>query len=103
MSLEQQQEMTHTEQEKPKGQYIIQRDVKRMEQEIKSKFKYLRDRNPYWSDFICFAKSVENQGYPKRVITKMLGKLAKDDYFLKDKDKVVNGLWNLSKGKNRGR
>jgi len=64
---------------------------------IKRIFDNIKQLNPFWSDYICFAESIKNRNYTARIVSKWFNKLVgKADYHKKDKKQVLNFLQTLT-------
>ena len=60
-------------------------------------FQKIRNQNPYWSDYICFAETVKNQKFSRKAIMAHFNNLVdEDDYDKKDKKTIVRQLCDLS-------
>ncbi len=64
---------------------------------LKRVFEKLKRRNPYWSDYTCFALAISGKGFSKRTISHHFNKLVdKGDYLKREKKDILEGLFRLS-------
>ena len=64
---------------------------------IQRVFIKIRDRNPLWSDLICFAETVKGRSFTRPTITRHFKNLVnKDDYYSKDKNTILRQFHALS-------
>ncbi len=69
---------------------------------IQRVFNKIRKENPYLSDYICFAETIEGKKFSKQTIVRHFNKLvSKDDYDEKDKKSLLEQLFKLSQGKKK--
>ncbi len=67
---------------------------------IQRRFETLQQKNGDLSTYTNFAKAVKQQNFSKNIIARWFNKLVeKDDYNKKDKKKLIQDLWELSKGR----
>lgn len=60
-------------------------------------FTNIRNKNPYWSDYICFAEAIKSRGFTRPIISRHFSKLVdQDDYDKKDKNQIIQFLVSLS-------
>jgi hypothetical protein len=60
-------------------------------------FDKIISERPYYSSYICFAKTIKDRNYCQRIIKNYFNKLVeKDDYGPKDKKAILNYLYSLS-------
>ena len=64
---------------------------------IKAPFLKVQENNPYWSDFICLASTIQDRNFSRDRIRIAFNKLVdKNDYYIKSKRRLLNHLVNLS-------
>jgi len=64
---------------------------------IKRRFNNIAKKNPYWSSYLCFAETINDRNFSKRIIKKHFNQLVeKDDYSIKEKREIINYLYKLS-------
>lgn len=67
---------------------------------IQRRFNLLTHKKSEWSSFISFSDAIKGQGFSQNMIARWFNKLVgKDDYDKKDKKKLIQHLWELSKGR----
>ncbi len=67
---------------------------------IQRRFETFQQKNRDASTYINFAHAVKQQGFSKNILARWFNKLVKkDDYDKKDKKRLINHLWELSKGR----
>lgn len=60
-------------------------------------FSLTKEKNPFWSDYICLANAVIKKRYLKTEIGLAFNRLvSKDEYSRSDRDKIVEQLVSLS-------
>ena len=60
---------------------------------LERRFNNIKTRNPYWSDYICFAEAVKGQKFTRDILMRWFNKLVdKDDYAKRDKRKIITNL-----------
>jgi hypothetical protein len=65
---------------------------------IKRRYLKIKERNPFWSDYTCFAEAVTNQSFSKDMISRWFNVLVdKSEYLKKEKREVIKHLMMLSK------
>jgi hypothetical protein len=65
---------------------------------LKRVFNKIRERNPYWSDYICFAEAVRGKKFSKKTIVRHFNSLAdRNDYAKSEKKEILRFLVELSK------
>ena len=65
---------------------------------LKRIFDKVRERNPYWSDYICFAEAVRGRNFLKKMIFRHFNSLVdKNDYAKSEKKEILRFLVELSK------
>ncbi len=65
---------------------------------VQRKFNNIKKNNPCWSSYICFAETVSNQNFSKKIIRKYFRKLIdKKDYLQAEKKEVLNYLLQIKK------
>ncbi len=65
---------------------------------LKRVFEKLKRRNPYWSDYTCFALAISGKGFSKKTISHHFNKLVdKGDYSKREKKDILEWLFLLSK------
>ncbi len=68
--------------------------------EIKKRFDYVREKQPFLSDLLCLSKAIRGQGYGKRFIREAFENyVSSDDYFSFDKERVFNNLIDITSEK----
>lgn len=71
---------------------------------IQRRFEIIKNQNPYWSDYICFAESVVGMDFGRPSLSRWFNKLIeKDDYDKKDRNQISEFLVDLSVDKNSKR
>jgi len=64
---------------------------------IKRRFDNIVEKNPNWSSYLCFAETIKNRNFSKRIIRKHFNQLVeKDDYSMTEKREIINYLYQLS-------
>jgi hypothetical protein len=67
---------------------------------LKRVFNRIRQENPFWPDYICFAEAVRGKRFSKRTISYYFNRLvSKDDYSKGEKKEILKHLFRLSNGK----
>jgi len=65
---------------------------------VKRIFKRMRDENPFWSDYICFAEAVRGRRFSRKTIIRNFNFLVdKEDYARSEKKEIIDFLVELSK------
>lgn len=63
---------------------------------IEHTFSVIREREPFWSDYVCFAEAVKGREYQPRQIATWFKKLVpKDEHIGTDKNKLLEHLGSL--------
>jgi hypothetical protein len=61
-------------------------------------FKRIRDENPYWSDYTCFAEAIRGRRFSRKTIIRNFNSLVdKEDYAKNEKKGIIEHLAELSK------
>jgi hypothetical protein len=61
-------------------------------------FSKIRSKNPYWSDYTCFAEAVRGRKFSKRTIIRNFNSLVnKGEYAKGEKKEIIEHLVELSK------
>lgn len=64
---------------------------------LKARFKRISQKNPYWSDYICFAESVDGQKFSQSTISYWFKQLVdKEEYDPKNRNNLIRQLFALS-------
>lgn len=64
---------------------------------IHRRFIQIREDNPLLSDFICYSRSVDGQGFSRKVIMTWFNSLVdKNDYAQSDKKRLIEHLMSLT-------
>jgi len=67
---------------------------------LEARFRNVSRYNPFWSDYICFAESVDGQKFSRSTIAHWFKQLVdKSDYDLKDRNNLIRQLFTLSNPK----
>lgn len=69
---------------------------------IKVLFERVREQNPYWSDYVCFAEAVTNKGFNKVTLGRAFNKLVPKDDCPDSQVKIFRHLVGLTQKKQRG-
>jgi len=65
---------------------------------VKKVFNRIRNENPYWSDYICFAEAVRGRRFSRKTIIRNFNSLVdKEDYARSEKKEITDFLMELSK------
>ncbi len=65
---------------------------------IKSRFNKVREKNPYWSTYVCFFVATKGQGLKKQSISRWFNKLVdKDDYSSDIKKAIISDILRAQK------
>jgi hypothetical protein len=65
---------------------------------LKRIFDKVRERNPLWSDYICFAEAVRGRNFSKKTIFRHFNSLVnKGNYAKSEKKEILRFLAELSK------
>jgi hypothetical protein len=65
---------------------------------VKRVFNRIRSKNPYWSDYICFAEAVRGRRFSRKTIIRNFNSLVdKEDYAKSEKKEIIDFLAELSK------
>jgi hypothetical protein len=65
---------------------------------LKRVFNKIRNENPFWSDYTCFAEAVRGRKFSKRTIIRNFNSLvSKEDYAKSEKREIIEHLVELSK------
>jgi hypothetical protein len=65
---------------------------------LKRIFSKIRERNPLWSDYICFAEAVCGRRFSRKTIIRNFNSLVdKEDYAKNEKKEVIDYLVKISK------
>jgi hypothetical protein len=65
---------------------------------VKKVFNRIRNENPYWSDYICFAEAVRGRRFSRKTIIRNFNSLVdKEDYARNEKKEIIDFLMELSK------
>lgn len=65
---------------------------------LKRVFYKLRDKYPFWSDYLCFAEAVHGRNFSKRTIIRNFNALVdREDCVKVEKKQVIEFLVELSK------
>lgn len=63
---------------------------------IEATFNLIRDREHFWSDYVCFAEAIRGRRYQARQIAQWFKKLVpKDEYIGCDKKELLAHLGSL--------
>jgi hypothetical protein len=66
---------------------------------LKRIFNKIRNENPYWSDYTCFAEAVRGRKFSRKTIVRNFNSLVdKEDYARGEKREIIKHLVELSKG-----
>lgn len=64
--------------------------------------KKIKDKNPFWSDYICFAEAIKKRSFSKETIRRYFNKLVdKNEYDKKDKKDILKHLLILTRKKSK--
>ena len=65
---------------------------------VKRVFNKIKSRNPYWSDYICFAETVRGRKFSRKTILRNFNSLIdKEEYEKSEKKEIIDFLMELSK------
>ncbi len=65
---------------------------------VRRRFKIIKEKNSYWSTYVCFAGAISDQEFSERSIRKHFNNLVdKEDYLPSEKQDVVIHLIALTK------
>jgi hypothetical protein len=65
---------------------------------LKGVFNKVREKNPFWSDYICFAEAVRGKKFSRKTIFRHFNSLVdRNDYAKGEKKKILKFLLELSK------
>jgi hypothetical protein len=65
---------------------------------LKRIFDKVRERNPLWSDYICFAEAVRGKKFSRKTIVRHFNSLVdRNDYAKSEKKDILRFLAELSK------
>lgn len=63
---------------------------------IEANFWSIREKEPFWSDYVCLAEALKGKGYEPRQIAKWFKKLVpKDEYIGTDQKQLLSHLGSL--------
>lgn len=63
---------------------------------LKLRFDNIKEKNPFWGDYICFAETVRGQNFKESTIARWFSLLVpKDDYEQSDKKQLLKCLGKL--------
>lgn len=64
---------------------------------LERRFNTVREKNIYWSSYLCFAEAIRGQGFGRQAISRWLNKLVDlDEYEKENKKELVAFLLSLS-------
>jgi predicted RNA-binding protein YlxR (DUF448 family) len=65
---------------------------------LKRIFNKIKERNPLWSDYICFSEAVRGKKFSRKTIARHFNSLVdKGDYAKSEKKEILRFLVELSK------
>jgi hypothetical protein len=65
---------------------------------VKRIFNKIRNENPFWSDYTCFAEAVHGRKFSRKAIIRNFNSLVdKEDYTKSEKREIIEHLARLSK------
>jgi len=65
---------------------------------VKRVFNKIKSRNPYWSDYICFAEAIRGRRFSRKTIIRNFNSLVdKEEYARSEKREIIEHLVELSK------
>jgi predicted RNA-binding protein YlxR (DUF448 family) len=65
---------------------------------LKRIFNKIKGKNPYWSDYICFAEAVCGRKFSRKTIIRNFNSLVnKEEYAKNEKKEIIEHLVELSK------
>jgi hypothetical protein len=65
---------------------------------VKRIFNKIRNENPFWSDYTCFAEAVHGRKFSRKTIIRNFNSLVdKEDYAKSEKKEIIEHLTELSK------
>jgi hypothetical protein len=69
---------------------------------LKRVFNKIKNENPLWSDYICFAETVKTRKFSRQTISQYFNRLVdKDEYVKKDKKTLLKQLSELAQGEKK--
>ena len=69
---------------------------------IERRFRKIENENPYWSSYICFARSISGQNFSEDRLRRMFNKLVdKNEYAQDEKKEIIKYLLTLNIPLNR--
>jgi len=65
---------------------------------LKRVFNKVKNENPFWSDYICFAEAVHGRKFSRKTIIRNFNSLVnKEDYARSEKREIIDFLVELPK------
>jgi len=64
---------------------------------IRRRFDDVKEKNPYYSDYICFAFAIEGQKFTRKRLINWFNKLVdKDDYVRNERPQIIDHLCEIN-------